>query len=94
MDAFTTALRAVMAAKLEVDPAAIVNARVDWEDGDRYDPTYGDTPNAAPTFRVVVTTRSSAVNGNGYYLGPYDTDTEVAVDFVFTELLRLCLGIE
>lgn len=77
---FSTALRAAMAEELCIEPAEILDVRVDWDDGDRYDPTYGDSPNAAPTFRVIVTTK-------------HGDRTDLSIDFTFTTLLRLCLGI-
>lgn len=86
MEGFTKALRAAMAEELCIDPADIVDVRVEWDDGDRYDPTYGDLGNVTPTFKVVVTTKAVG-------LARDRADTEVSIDFVFTALLRLCLGV-
>jgi hypothetical protein len=61
----------------------IVDISVRWDDGDRYDPTYGDSPNAAPTFEVQVIL-SEARGGD-----------RVIVDtaWTFTALLRAVLEI-
>ncbi len=77
-DSFANALRERFAEKLGVEPQDILDVRVEWDDGDNYDPTYGSEL-TAPTFRVVVQTR----NGN----------TDLDIDFAFTELLRFALGI-
>lgn len=52
-DRFTIALRERFAKKLGVEPQDILNVRVEWDNGDNYDPTYGSEL-TAPTFRVVV----------------------------------------
>lgn len=85
MEGFTAALRAAMAGELGVLPPEIVDVQVDWDNGDRYDPTYGGADNSAPTFKVIVTTRAAGK--------PYGDLKEINVDFTFTTLLRLCLGI-
>lgn len=77
-DRFTIALRERFAKKLGVEPQDILNVRVEWDNGDNYDPTYGSEL-TAPTFRVVVKTRSGS--------------TELDIDFAFTELLRFALGL-
>lgn len=66
-----------------ITPEDIVDIQVTWDDGDRYDPTYGDSPNAAPTFEVTVTL-SDARGGQRLRVGPAWT---------FTALLRAVLAI-
>lgn len=86
MEGFTKALRAAMATELEVEPDDILDVRVEWDDGDRYDPTYGDSGNVTPKFRVIVLTKNPAATLP-------DARREISVDFTFTALLRLCLGL-
>lgn len=86
MEGFVVALRAAMATELEVEPEDILDVRVEWDDGDRYDPTYGDSPNSPPKFRVIVLTKNPAAT-------LLETRREISVDFTFTALLRLCLGL-
>ena len=53
-DSFANTLRELFADKLGVEPQDILDVRVEWDDGDNYDPTYGSEL-TAPTFRVVLT---------------------------------------
>lgn len=75
------ALRQIAAKQLGVDPGAMKSVRVYWNDGDNYDPTYGDSPNSPPTFEVEV----------------HMTDgTRVMLDtaWTFSALLAEMLGVE
>lgn len=78
---FDNALRAVVADKLGVHPSALKSVRVVWDDGDRYDPTYGDSPNSPPTFEIEVI----LVNG-GY--------SKLDTAWTFGALLAAVLGVE
>lgn len=60
------------------------DVQVRWDDGDRYDPTYGDSPNSPPTFEVEIT-YANAVG---------DIRTKILdTAFTFTALLRMVLGV-
>jgi hypothetical protein len=81
---FQEDLREVIADRIGFLPHQLTDVQVTWDDGDRYDPTYGDTPNVAPTFEVLV----SWVDVNG------ETHTRpLDAAFTFTALLRLALEI-
>lgn len=93
MSDFRTDLKAVLVDKLNenwdggvygsITPEDIVDVSVYWDDGDRYDPTYGESPNAAPTFEVTVTL-SDARGGQR---------VKVDTAWTFTALLRAVLAI-
>lgn len=70
--------------EVAVHPDDIIDIKVRWDDGDRYDPTYGDSPNAAPTFEVGVTLK--ACPGR-----PTREWRTVSVETVFSTLLRAVL---
>lgn len=64
-------------------PEDIVDISVYWDDGDRYDPTYGDSSNDAPTFEVTV--ELSEERGG--------QRVKVDTAWTFTTLLRAVLAI-
>lgn len=83
MTAFNTDLKALIARELAVSPEDILDVRVDWDDGDRYSPTY-PSENTTPTFEVSFLLRD--VNGTA---GWRTMDTA----WTLTALLRAVLGI-
>lgn len=64
-------------------PQDIVDIDVYWNDGDRYDPTYGGSPNDPPTFEVTVTLSQDR---GGHRV-------KVSTAWTFTALLRAVLAI-
>lgn len=92
MSDFRTDLKAVLVDELNsrwdggvygsINPEDIIDIRVTWDDGDRYNPTYGGD-STAPTFEVEVTL-SDARGGQ-----------RVRVDtaWTFTALLKAVLAI-
>lgn len=66
-----------------IHPKDIEDIKVHWDDGDRQDPTYGDSPNVTPTFEVEVTLKPEPWR-------PLQHCT-VSVEVVFTALLRAVL---
>jgi hypothetical protein len=86
---YKDALRAAIADQLNKDtsfptvlPRDIIDIQMSWDDGDRYDPTYGDTPNDAPKFEIEVTLDVP---------GQPTLYRKVNVEIVFTALLRAVL---
>lgn|SRR5512139_239900 len=62
----------------------IIDVRVTWDDGDRWDPTYGDSGSAAPTFSVEVLLSDDHHPGGWVSVGP---------EWTFTALLRAVLAV-
>lgn len=66
-----------------IHPNDIEDVKVRWDSGDRCDPTYGDSPNAAPTFEIEVTLKPDPSRS----LRHHTVDVEV----VFGALLKAVL---
>lgn len=78
---YSDALRAMVAAELDVAPDDIHDVDVRWDSGERYDPTYG-AENVAPTFDIWVKV----------YVDGALTQRHLDTEFTLTALLRALLG--
>ena len=90
---YDNALRKYVLSQLP-DGAVITDIAVTWDDGDRYDPTYGGSTQETPSFRVRVEYHTPSLNIYDPARARIDGAQDVNFEMTFTSLLRAVLGVD
>lgn len=85
---YQEALNAFVTEQLnEYDPISkLIDVKVEWDDGDRYDPTYGGGANTTPNFEI----RAIYKNANGVIM-TRTIDTAMTLEAMLKALLGMSI---